>query len=91
MKLQIYPQLETPLMRKVQQLFTHGVVTLKLDYGNSLTYCLPNSDLQIVTVIKCCSMYSSKVCRYGRIPAIRKKLHWLPIKARIASKILIFT
>ncbi len=70
----------------------HTFVTSTLDYGNSLLYGLQYTNLRKFQMLQNASarvLIQAK--KYDRISitAVRKHLHWLPIKARIDFKIFV--
>ncbi len=70
----------------------HAFVTSTLDYGNCLLYGLPYTKLRKLQMVQNASArVLIKAKKYDRISmtAVRKHLHWLPIKARIDFKILV--
>ena len=70
----------------------HAFVTARLDYGNSLLYGLPSTEIKRLQLIQnAAARVVAKVRKYDHITPIRKKLHWLPIKSRIDFKILLLT
>ena len=85
-------QLRRFIDQPTSERLVHAFVTSRLDTNNSLLYGLPdtalkklqrvqNSAVRLVTCIR----------RDENIDDARRKLHWLPIKDRIAFKILLIT
>ncbi len=71
---------------------THAFVTLTLDYSNSLFYGLPNTKLNKLQIVQNATVrVLIQVTKSDRrsMTAVRKDLHWLPIKARIEFKMLL--
>ncbi len=71
---------------------THAFVTLTLDYSNSLLHGLTYTKIRKLQMVQYASarvLIQAK--KYDRISmnAVRKNLHWLPVKARIDFKILV--
>ncbi len=72
----------------------HVFVTSTLNYGNSLLYGLPYTKLiKLQMVQNASARVLMQAKKYDRISmtAVRKNLHWLPIKARIDFKILVLS
>ncbi len=71
---------------------THAFVTSTLDYSNLLFYGLPHtklSKLQMVQNVAASALIQVKKSDRRSMTAVRKDLHWLPIKARIQFKMLV--
>ncbi len=69
----------------------HAFITSTWDYGNSLLYGLPYTKLTKLQMVQNASarvlIQATKNDRIS-MTAVRKNLHWLPIKARIDFKII---
>ena len=74
------------------QLAIHAYISTRLDYCNSLYVGLPDSTLRPLQIAQ--NFAARIICRqskFTRATPLRKSLHWLPIKARIEYKTLLFT
>ncbi len=70
----------------------HAFITSNLDYGNSLLYGIAQNLIdKLQRVQNAAARMVTKTKKYDHITAIRKELHWLPVKARIEFKILTMT
>ena len=71
----------------------HAFVTSKVDYCNSLLYCVPKYLLQrLQRVLNCAARIVFKSNKYDRhIMPLLRELRWLPIQQRIEFKILLIT
>lgn len=70
----------------------HAFVSNRLDYCNSLFYCLPKYDLQkLQSVQNAAARVFGGLHKYDHITPVLKNLHWLPIKQRIDFKIAVLT
>ena len=68
----------------------HSLVTVRIDYCNSLLYGMPDSNLfRLQKVLNTAARILKKIPKFSRIPDIFKDLHWLPIRQRITFKILL--
>ncbi len=76
----------------VRNLAAHAFVISTLDYGNSLLYGVPYTKLRKLQMVQNISArVLIQVKKYDRISmtAVRKNLHWLPMKATVDFKILV--
>ena len=70
----------------------HSLVTVRIDYYNSLLYGMPNFTLfRLRKVLNTAARTLNKIPKVSYITDILKDLHWLPIRQRITFKILLFT
>ena len=70
----------------------HSLVTVRIDYCNSLLYGMPNSTLyRLQKVLNTGARTLKKIPKVSYITDILKDLHWLQIRQRITFKILLFT
>ena len=72
----------------------HSLVTVRLEYCNSILYGLPDNSLYRLQKIQNTAAPSAPVARLPRfsyISATLFDLHWLPIRYRITFKICILT
>ena len=69
----------------------HSLVTVRIDYCNSLLYGIPDSTLfRVQSVLNTAARILKKIW-VPHITDILKDLHWLPIRQRITFKILLLT
>ena len=63
-----------------------------IDYCNGLMYGLPDNQLQQLQVIQnAAARLVTRTKKFESISPILRALHWLPIRSRIAFKILLLT
>lgn len=78
--------------RPTAERLVHAFVTSRLDANNSLLYGLPVNTLSKLQRVQNCAIRlvtgAKKDCD---IHSLRRELHWLPIKDRIAFKLLLIT
>ena len=64
----------------------HSLVTVRIDYCNSLLYGMPDSTLfQLQKVLNTAARIINKIPKFSHITDILKDLHWLPIRQGIIS------
>jgi len=69
-----------------------ALVHSKLDYCNSLCYCLPSSQINQLQVIQnSLARAVTKTPRFCRISPVLQSLHWLKIEQRIVYKLISLT
>ena len=70
----------------------HALVTVRIDYCNSLLYSLPNCSLsRLQRILNTAARTFCKIFKFDHITKTLLDLHWLPIQQRILFKILILT
>ena len=73
---------------KTTKMLVYNHIISRLDYCNSLYYCLPNFLLRkLQLIMNRAARLITGLSPRERITPILMKLHWLPIKARIEYKI----
>ena len=70
----------------------HSFITSRLDYGNASLYGLPDIAIKRLQRIQnSAARVLSGTRRFDSISPVLKRLHWLPIRQRVAFKILLIT
>ena len=70
----------------------HSLVTVHLDYCNSILYGLPDNSLyRLQKIQNTAARILARLPRFSHILATLFDLHWIPIKYRITFKICILT
>ena len=70
----------------------HALVTVRIDYCNSLLYGLPDCSLsRLQRILNTAARILCKIHKFDHITKTLLDLHWLPIQQRILFKILILT
>ena len=70
----------------------NSLVTVRIDYCNSLLYGMPDSTLfRLQKVLNTAARILRKILKFSHITDILKDLHWLPIRQRITFKTLLLT
>ena len=70
----------------------HAFISSVLDYGNSLLYGTAQKHLNKLQILQNSSArLIDKLDKHDHISDTLKRLHWLPVKARIDFKILLLT
>ena len=85
-------QIRRFLDKKAAESIVHAFITSRLDNCNSLLYGLPNIQLnKLQRIQNAAARIVMRLKKQDHITEHMKKLHWLPIKARIEFKILLLT
>ena len=80
------------LSKEVAAAVIHSYVISRLDYGNSLLYNAPVTQLaKLQKAQNAAARVLTGIPRFSHITPILKELHWLPVKERIMYKILLMT
>ena len=70
----------------------HSLVTVSIDYSNSLLYGMTDSTLfRLQKVLNTAARIIKKIPKFSHITDILKNLKWLPIRQRITLQILLLT
>ena len=70
----------------------HALVTVRIDYCNSLLYGLPDCMLsRLQRILNTAARILCKIPKFDHITKTLLDLHWLPIQQRILFKILVLT
>ena len=70
----------------------HALVTVRIDYCNSLVYGLPEYSLDILQkILNTAARILRRVPKFDHITETLMDLHWLPVHQRVTFKILILT
>ena len=70
----------------------HGLVTSRLDNGNSLLYGISDKSLRRIQCAQnSAARILSRTRKYDHITPILKQLHWLPVRHRIDFKVMLLT
>ena len=70
----------------------HSLVTVRLDYCNSILYDLPdNSPYRLQKILNTAARTLARLPRFSHISSALFDLHWLPIRFRNAFKLYIRT
>ena len=68
----------------------HALVTVRIDYCNSLLYGLPDSSLfRLQKILNTAARILCRIYKYDHISSTLRDLHWLPVRQRITFKVLI--
>ncbi len=66
----------------------HSLVSLKIDYCNSLLAGLPEYQTnRLQNIMNCAASIISSTSKYEHITPILRSLHWLPVEFRIMFKV----
>lgn len=78
------------LTRSATEKLVHSLISSRLDFGNSLLYNLPNSQIaQLQKLQNAAARIISLSSKHSHITPILQNLHWLPVKECIIFKILL--
>lgn len=80
------------LSKPATETLVHSLIASKLDYGNALLHGLPNRiQNKLQRVQNSAARVVARVKKRDHIRPVLRDLHWLPVKSRIAYKIMIVT
>ena len=80
------------LSQEDAETLVHAFISSRLDYCNGLLFGLPDSQItKLQRVQNACARLVSGSSKFSHITPVLMKLHWLPVRQRIAFKILLFT
>ena len=78
------------LDQKSAETLIHAFISSRLDYCNGLLFGLPDSQInKLQHVQNACARLVSGSSKFSHITPVLIQLHWLPIRQRIAFKILL--
>ena len=70
----------------------HALVTVRIDYCNSLLYGLPDQSLnRLQRIVNTAARILCRIPKFGHISETLMDLHWLPVQQRVLFKVLILT
>ena len=70
----------------------HALVTVRIDYCNSLLYGLPDQSLnRLQRIVNTAARILCRIPKFGHISGTLMDLHWLPVQQRVLFKVLILT
>ena len=80
------------LNKKDTEKLVHAFISSTLDYGNILLYGISQTNLNKLQVLQnSAARLIEKLRKYDHITETLIQLHWLPVRARIVFKILLYT
>ena len=78
------------LTHKALLTVTHAFITSRINYCNSLLYCVSDYNIRRLQKIQnCAARIITNTKRYDNITQVLRKLHWSPVRYRIQYKILL--
>ena len=70
----------------------HALVTVRIDYCNSLLYGLPDQSLnKLKRIVNTAARILCRIPEFGHISETLMDLHWLHVQQRVLFKVLILT
>ena len=70
----------------------HALVTVRIDYCNSLLYGLPEQSLnRLQRIVNTAARILCRIPKFGHISETLMGLHWLPVQQRVLFKVVILT
>ena len=78
------------LTRSATEKLVHSLISSRLDFGNGLLYNLPDSQIgKLQKLQNAAARIVTLTDKRSHITPVLKSLHWLPLRERLAFKILL--